>query len=554
MDRSILIRLTWAAAVCGGAVVFALLMHWLMGPGLPAVMVGAVAAVAITFLLLERRWFAPRERDLQALYGQLQGGPMPDGVDPRIEAVSRQLNRYRNLTDKLAETGSLIAVSAAEVAFSCNALKQRVHAQVTSVNGIADSSTRISATVQAAAQSSGEAVASSRRTNQASHEGHECVADALRHMEQMKERMQQASALMTSLESRAGEIQRITEVITGIAEQTNLLALNAAIEAARAGEQGRGFAVVADEVRGLATRTSSATSEIAQMVHEIHTETSHAVATIHQLVEAVEESARRTATVDEKLTAILEHSASADRSIQTVVSGSEENHTHLDQVTGSIQTVSAHLSETEQDVTTLSTEADRLSERAELIYELLGDMGLGGIHDRMRREAEQAATAVGRAFAEACDKGRIRLDDLFDRNYKPIPGTDPVKYKTRFDDFTDQVLPAIQEPILERDDHVSYAGAVDDRGYFPTHNRRYTQPLTGDYQRDLINNRTKRIFKDRTGSRCGSHQKPYLLQTYKRDTGEVMHDLSVPIYVKGRHWGGFRIGYRSEGNGRTGKR
>ncbi|MCG5499726.1 methyl-accepting chemotaxis protein, partial [Ectothiorhodospira sp. B14B] len=139
-------------------------------------------------------------------------------------------------------------------------------------------------------------------------------------------------------------------------------------------------------------------------------------------------------------------------------------------------------------------------------------------------------------------------------NYKPIPGTDPVKHRTRFDEFTDKVLPAIQEPILDRHAHVSYAGAVDDRGYFPTHNRRYSQPLTGDYQRDLINNRTKRIFKDRTGSRCGSHQKPYLLQTYKRDTGEVMHDLSVPIYVKGRHWGGFRIGYRSEGAIRTDKR
>ncbi|MGH8806348.1 MAG: methyl-accepting chemotaxis protein, partial [Noviherbaspirillum sp.] len=62
---------------------------------------------------------------------------------------------------------------------------------------------------------------------------------------------------------------------------------------------------------------------------------------------------------------------------------------------------------------------------------------------------------------------------------------------------------------------------------------------------DLVSNRTKRIFNDRTGARCGSNTKPFLLQTYKRDTGEVMHDLSVPIYVNGKHWGGFRIGYRS---------
>ena len=86
---------------------------------------------------------------------------------------------------------------------------------------------------------------------------------------------------------------------------------------------------------------------------------------------------------------------------------------------------------------------------------------------------------------------------------------------------------------------------MDDRGYFPTHNKKFSQPLTGDYDIDMVNNRTKRIFNDRTGARCGKNREPFLLQTYKRDTGEVMHDLSAPIYVDGQHWGGFRVGYRS---------
>ena len=77
------------------------------------------------------------------------------------------------------------------------------------------------------------------------------------------------------------------------------------------------------------------------------------------------------------------------------------------------------------------------------------------------------------------------------------------------------------------------------------HNLKFSRPLTGQYEVDLANNRTKRIFSDRTGSRCGSNRDPFLLQTYKRDTGEVMHDISAPIFVFGRHWGGFRIGYRT---------
>jgi len=79
----------------------------------------------------------------------------------------------------------------------------------------------------------------------------------------------------------------------------------------------------------------------------------------------------------------------------------------------------------------------------------------------------------------------------------------------------------------------------------PSHNRRYCQPLTGDHTKDMAGNRTKRIFTDRTAVRCGSHTQPFLLQTYKRDTGDILHDLSVPIYVNGRHWGGFRVGYKA---------
>jgi methyl-accepting chemotaxis protein len=159
------------------------------------------------------------------------------------------------------------------------------------------------------------------------------------------------------------------------------------------------------------------------------------------------------------------------------------------------------------------------------------------------QEAKQAVQQIQQLFEQAINDGRISQVALFSDRYEPIANTNPQKYHTSFDRFTDEYLPAIQEPILSRHSNILFAGAVDCRGYFPTHNRKYSQPLTGDYARDLINNRTKRIFKDRTGSRCGSNTAPVLLQTYKRDTGEIIHDLSVPIFVHGRHWGGFRIGF-----------
>jgi methyl-accepting chemotaxis protein len=107
-------------------------------------------------------------------------------------------------------------------------------------------------------------------------------------------------------------------------------------------------------------------------------------------------------------------------------------------------------------------------------------------------------------------------------------------------------MPQIQEPYLDRYPEMAYAIVCDGGGYVPTHNRRFAQPLTGDPARDMTGNRTKRIFADPVGKRCGTHTLPFLLQTYRRDTGEIMHDISAPVFVKGRHWGGFRIGYRTE--------
>jgi methyl-accepting chemotaxis protein len=87
---------------------------------------------------------------------------------------------------------------------------------------------------------------------------------------------------------------------------------------------------------------------------------------------------------------------------------------------------------------------------------------------------------------------------------------------------------------------------VDRSGYVASHNLRYTQRLTGDMMKDKDGNRTKRLFNDRTGIRAAVNEESYLLQTYLRDTGEIMNDMSTPITIAGKHWGGVRIGYLTQ--------
>jgi len=156
-----------------------------------------------------------------------------------------------------------------------------------------------------------------------------------------------------------------------------------------------------------------------------------------------------------------------------------------------------------------------------------------------------ASAELGKVLEQAIASGQVKEGDVFDDAYKPIANTRPQKYTTRFDSFTDRSFPAIQEPLLGANRELVYAIGTDRNAYVPTHNKCFAQPLSGDYDKDFVGNRSKRIFDDPVGKQCGKHEMPFLIQTYRRDTGEIMHDISAPVYVNGRHWGGFRIGYRA---------
>ena len=164
------------------------------------------------------------------------------------------------------------------------------------------------------------------------------------------------------------------------------------------------------------------------------------------------------------------------------------------------------------------------------------------------REMLSAALELSKRCAETMEKWiaarEVSEERLFGFLYFPMPKTDPPKFTTDWDRLSDRDILPIEEGTLNRSGNVAFAVLVDKFGYLPSHNARYAQPLTGNAAVDLLNNRTKRIFNDRVGLLAARSTAPFLLQRYQRDTGEDMVDVSVPVYVKGRHWGAVRIGYR----------
>jgi len=162
-----------------------------------------------------------------------------------------------------------------------------------------------------------------------------------------------------------------------------------------------------------------------------------------------------------------------------------------------------------------------------------------------RIEALAGAKMMEQLLEEALSSGRFTQEDLFDTNYVAIPTTDPPKYHTRYDGYLDQTIRGLEDEYL-KDDQVVFAALVDRNGYLPVHNTKYSQPLTGDKEKDKLNNRTKRLFNDEVGLKAARNQQELLKQVYTRDTGEKMWDISAPVMVSGKHWGGFRIGFSME--------
>ncbi len=487
-----------------------------------------------------------------ALAGWLGAGATVAGLSASITSIGLLLVLRRGHNDESKHVIGVVGrsiddimIGAAETSWFVDSLKKKLHDDVEIAVEVAASAGEVADSTKQIAVDAGHAAGVAAQVRTESAAGRAEADAGLTRISSARDDAQGAALIMAELQQKSRAIAGFTEVITEISARTNLLALNAAIEAARAGEHGRGFAVVASEVRQLAHRTREATDEIGAMVRAITEQAESASRSMATLAGVVSDAAGNVERVHGFLGHIEQSSAASEREIGAIAAAARAHVTTTVNITASLAKIRDSLLSIDDGLPRAASSAMALAEKAETIAAGLGASSVPTAHDAIRVAAQQAALDVGQLFSRAIKGGQISREALFDRRYKPIPNTNPPKHNTLFDAFTDRALPELQEALLAKMPQLAYAGAVDDRGYFPTHNKKFSQPLTGDYDVDMVNNRTKRIFTDRTGQRCGSNTEPFLLQTYKRDTGEVMHDLSAPIYVDGKHWGGFRMGYRS---------
>lgn len=446
------------------------------------------------------------------------------------------------------DCGSL-SMECSDVAGYVRDVGTRISEHLKILDSLEEVTTRLLADQARVSDSTDEARLLSEQARAKLEAGREAIEGTIAGFKGLTDLVVQLGERMAGFASAMNQVQTVSSTIETIARKTNMLALNATIEAARAGDAGRSFAVVAAEVKKLAHDTRAATSQIGTTIGELTREASAVTAEIKTGVERSRAAQSGFGAISETVREVSEIVTMVDRQTEGIAHSTSMIQTSVDRVKAGLTDFAGDARDNGSQLLQAQKRLEHLELLSSLMLDTLANSGAEIDDTPFILKAQETMRAIQGAIERGLASGEVSMDDIFDREYVLIEGTNPAQYDNRFCDFADRHVQPILDRVKNSDDRVIGSAITDINGYLPTHLSERSHVPGPDPVWNDAHCRNKRIFMDDMTAAAIVSERPAMLATYRMELGEKfipVKNVFVPLWVKGRRWGNYELAYRDD--------
>lgn len=352
---------------------------------------------------------------------------------------------------------------------------------------------------------------------------------------------------VTSFSAAMEQVRRSAKDIEEIAETTNILALNATIEAMRAGDAGRTFAVVASEVKSLASDTRAATDEIASTIDTLGEEASVVITRIEEGSHASAKAKNSVARIEQTIANVGDLVEEVDKQNDVIARSTGTITGHVDAVQRVLTSYDAAARANEEQLFGAHKRMEDLELTASEMFDSLVHAGLSPRDSVMVEKAQGWAREIAASVEGAIAAGEIKSEQVFDQDYKLIADSNPKRYRTGLTEWAMTYWQPKLDAATASHPDINAAACTDTKGYLPTHISEMSKAPTGDLAHDTKHCRHGRILMEPIDRKAKVSTAPYMMAVYRQEGDgtqyRVVRNVYVPLFINNRRWGDFEIAY-----------
>lgn len=381
-------------------------------------------------------------------------------------------------------------------------------------------------------------------------QGTDLIHSSLGQITELLELVEALTQHVTGFAAAMEQVRTSSQDIEQIAETTNILALNATIEAMRAGEAGRTFAVVANEVKGLAADTRKATVEITRTIDTLGLEAQQVIERIESGARASGEAKSSVARIEETITGVAQLVEEVDRQNDQIARATGTISDHVHAVQDVLHSFDSAAIENEGKLQAANRRMEALELTASEMFDGIVKAGLSPEDSLMVERAMEHARKLADAAEQAIAEGALTMEMLFDQDYRPVEGSNPPRYRTRLSDWADANWRPIIDAMVAQGGAIKMCSPADMKGFLPTHVTDRSRKPTGDLAHDTKYCRNGRILLDPIDRKAKQSSAPYMMAVYRQEgdgkSYEIVRNVYVPLIINGRRWGDSELAYSFE--------